>query len=236
MMTARVARVALPDHSGQKYGHGLLPGLLEPGTYAVDPGDGRPWQPLKPEPEEHGVRLLTYCIMGPPNRIAIVPGDVRGTVFIPERLGGCCCGWDGQYGLNLACAECGCPVATRVDDCGFWQVVWLEPDSVRPVAVDGPVQRVMNWEELPSTPPVDQRGFWSPRWEAAVAVALAHLLAVSGGKRVSVPEGPVAEAFRRAIDSLLPPGAAGTTPRPGRARPVRRHHGHRPGATASADR
>ncbi|MBF8184308.1 hypothetical protein ITP53_00805 [Nonomuraea sp. K274] len=42
--------------------------------------------------------------------------------------------------------------------------------------------------------------------EAAVAVTLAHLLAVSDGKRVSVPDGPVAEAFRRAIDSLLPPG------------------------------
>ncbi|GAA3473712.1 hypothetical protein GCM10018965_082650 [Nonomuraea roseola] len=206
VMTARVARVALPDHSGQKYGHGLLPSLLEPGTYVVDPGDGQPWSPLKPEPETHGVRLLTYCISGPPKRIGIAPGDVRGTVFIPERLGGCCCGWDGQYGPNLACARCGCPVATRVDDCGFWQVVWLEPEAVRPVAVDGPVQRVIDWAELPSTPPVDPRGFWSPLWEAAVAVALAHLLAVSGGMRVSVPEGPVAEAFRRAIDSLLPPG------------------------------
>ncbi|MFI7633903.1 hypothetical protein [Nonomuraea sp. NPDC049400] len=97
-------------------------------------------------------------------------------------------------------------MATRVDDCGFWQVVWLVPEAVRSVAVDGPVQRVIDWAELPSTPPVDPRGFWSPPWEAAVAVALAHLLAVSGGKRVSVPDGPVAEAFRRAIDSLLPPG------------------------------
>ncbi|MEV5895896.1 hypothetical protein [Nonomuraea fuscirosea] len=98
MVTARVARVALPDHAGQKYGHDLLSGLLEPGTYAVDPGDGRPWRPLQPGPEEHDVRLQTYCITGPPDRIWIAPGDVRGTVFIPERLGGCCCGWDGQYG------------------------------------------------------------------------------------------------------------------------------------------
>ncbi|WP_101788085.1 hypothetical protein [Nonomuraea indica] len=206
VMTARVSRVALPDHAGQKYGHGLLPSLLEPGTYVVDPGDGRPWQPSEPEPEARGVRLLTYHLSRPPNRIGIAPGDVRGTVFVPERLGGCCCGWDGRYGPNLACAECGCPVATRVDDCGFWQVVWLEPEAVRPVAVDGPVQRVTDWAELPTTPPVDPRGFWSPLWEAAVAVALAHLLAASGGRRVSVPEGPVAEAFRRAIDSLLPPG------------------------------
>ncbi|KAB8183263.1 hypothetical protein FH608_049335 [Nonomuraea phyllanthi] len=206
VMTVRVARVALPDHAGQKYGHDLLSGLLEPGTYAVDPGDGRPWHTLQPEPEEHGVRLLTYCISGPPDRIGIAPSDVRGTVFIPERLGGCCCGWDGQYGPNLACAECGRPVATRVDDCGFWQVVWLEPDAVRPVAVAGPVQRMMDWEELPSAPPVDPRGYWSPQWRAAVAVALAHLLVVSGGKRVAVPDGPVAEVFRRAIDSLLPLG------------------------------
>ncbi|MEU8401947.1 hypothetical protein AB0C28_42765 [Nonomuraea sp. NPDC048892] len=143
MVTAKVARVALPDHAGQKYGHDLLSGLLEPGTYAVDPGDGRPWRSLQPEPEEQGgVRLQTYSVTGPPDRIGVAPGDVRGTVFIPEQLGGCCCGWDGQYGPNLACAECGRPVASRIDDCGFWQVVWLEPDAVRPVAVAGPVQRV----------------------------------------------------------------------------------------------
>ncbi|MFB4278939.1 hypothetical protein ACBJ59_26860 [Nonomuraea sp. MTCD27] len=204
-MTAKVTRVALPDHSSQKYGHDLLPHLLEPGTYAVDPGNGRPWQPWEPEPEEHRVRLQVYRITGPPNRIGIAPGDVRGTVFIPERLGGCCCGWDGQYGPNLACATCGSPVATRVDDCGFWQVVWLEPDAVHPVAVAGPVQRVMDWEELPSTPPADPRDCWSAPWEAAVAVTLAHLLVASNGKRVAVPDGPVAQAFRRAIDGLLPP-------------------------------
>lgn len=206
VLTTRLARVALPAHADQKYGHDLLPNLLDPGTYAVDPGDGRPWQPVRPEPEEGGVRLQTYSITGPPDRIGVAPGDVRGTVFIPDRLGGCCCGWDGQYGPNLACAACGCPVATRVDDCGFWQVVWLEPDSVRPVAVSGPAQRVLDWADLPTTPPVDPRGFWSPEWEAAVAVALAHLVMVSGGQRVSVPDGPVADAFRRAIDQLLPAG------------------------------
>lgn len=109
VMTAKVARVALPDHSGQKYGHDLLPGLLEPGTYVVDPGDGRPWAPWEPEPEEHGVRRQAYRITGPPNRIGIAPGDVRGTVFIPERLGGCCCGWDGQYG----------PIAGRSTSCSL---------------------------------------------------------------------------------------------------------------------
>ncbi|GAA1655937.1 hypothetical protein GCM10009733_061820 [Nonomuraea maheshkhaliensis] len=54
-------------------------------------------------------------------------------------------------------------MATRIDDCGFWQVVWLEPNAVRPVAVAGPVPRVMGWEEPPSTPPVGQRGYWSPQ-------------------------------------------------------------------------
>jgi hypothetical protein len=39
-----------------------------------------------------------------------------------------------------------------VDDCGFRQAVRLKPDAERPVA--GPVQRAMDWEELPSTPPV----------------------------------------------------------------------------------
>ncbi|MCK2213367.1 hypothetical protein MF672_006100 [Actinomadura sp. ATCC 31491] len=63
-----------------------------------------------------------------------------------------------------------------------------------------------DWDELPSTPPADPRDCWSPRWEAAVAVTLAHLLVASNGKRVSVPDGPVAKAFRRAIDGLLPPG------------------------------
>lgn len=203
VLTARVSRVALPDHAGQKYSHDLLPALLEPGTYVVDPGDGHPWQP---EPEPHGVRLQTYHITGPPNRIGIAPGDLRGTVFIPDRLGGCCCGWDGQYGPNLACAGCGSPVATRVDDCGFWQVVWLTPEAVHPVAVAGPAQQVIDWTELPTTPPVDPCGEWRPEWEAAAAVALTHLLAVSGGKRVSVPEGLVAEVFRRTIDHLLPPG------------------------------
>ncbi|MEU6799143.1 hypothetical protein ABZ907_46270 [Nonomuraea wenchangensis] len=205
-MTAKLSRVALPDHADQKYGHGLLPHLLEPGTYAVDPGDGRPWEPLEPEPVTRGIRMQMYCITGPPDRIAIAPGDIRGTTFIPDRLGGCCCGWDGQYGPNLACARCERPVATRVDDCGLWQVVWLEPDAVRPVAVAGPAQRVLDWTELPSTPPLDPQGFWLPQWEAAVAVALAHLVAVSDGRRVSVPEGLVAETFRRAIDGLLPPG------------------------------
>ncbi|MGA5757180.1 hypothetical protein [Nonomuraea bangladeshensis] len=90
-------------------------------------------------------------------------------------------------------------MGTRIDDCTLWQVVWLR--AVRQVGAAGPARRVVGWEALreehPGTPPVEQPGWWSPVWTAAVAAALAHLLAVSGGKRVAVPDGPVAEAFRR---------------------------------------
>jgi hypothetical protein len=51
----------------------------------------------------------------------IAPGDIRGTVFVPERSGGGRCGPDGRDGRNLACAQCGRPVATRIDDCSLWQ-------------------------------------------------------------------------------------------------------------------
>jgi hypothetical protein len=47
---------------------------------------------------------------------------------------------------------------------------------------------------------------WSPLWEAAVSVALAHLLAVSAGVRMNLPDGLVAETFGPALDALLPPG------------------------------
>ncbi|MEU7835265.1 hypothetical protein [Nonomuraea sp. NPDC049129] len=210
-MTAKVSRVALPDHADQKYGHDLLPALLEPGTYAVhSQASDPPWRVWE-EAAAGGVYLQVYSLpYGPSGIIGIAPGDVRRTVLIRERCDGCCCGLDGRNGANLACVECGRAVATRIDDCGFWQVVWLDPSAVRPVCVDGPACTVVGWEALrtayPATPPVEQPGWWSPRWEAAVAVALAHLLALSGGQRIAVPDGPVAEAFRKALDTLLPAG------------------------------
>ena len=54
--------------------------------------------------------------------------------------------------------------------------------------------------------PIEPPGLWNPLWEAAVAAALARLLAVSAGTRVAVPDGLVADTFRRALDALLPPG------------------------------
>lgn len=216
VLTARVSRVALPAHAGQMIGHDLLPALLEPGTYAVNPEpSGPPWRPWDEvgaeEAATRGVYAPVFSLSyGPPGAVGLAPGDVRGTVLIPERCDGYCMGLDGRDGPNLACAACGLAVATRIDDCMLWQAVWLDPRAVRPVSVEGPASRVIDWaalpEELPGTPPVEQLGWWSPVWTAAVSVALAHLLAASGGKRVAVPDGPVAEVFRRAIDTLLPPG------------------------------
>ncbi|MEU4835622.1 hypothetical protein AB0G16_33540, partial [Streptosporangium sp. NPDC023615] len=100
-------------------------------------------------------------------------------------------------------------MATLIDDCSYWQVVWLDPRAVRPRDVGPPARRVLGWEELreqPETPPVEPVGALSPVREAAVSAALAHLLAASGGARVVVPGGPVAGAFRPALDALLPAG------------------------------
>ncbi|GII91162.1 hypothetical protein [Sinosporangium siamense] len=216
VLTTQVSRVALPDHADQTYSHELLPAFLEPGTYAVNPEpSGPPWRLWDEvgteEVEARGIYAPVYSLSyGPAGKIGIAPGDVRGTVLIPERCDGYCYGVDGRDGPNLACAECGRAVATRIDDCSLWQVVWLAPHAVRPVSVDGPADRVIAWEALreqyPDLPPVEQRGWWSPQWEATVAVALAHLLSLSGGMRVVVPDGPVATVFRRALDALLPPG------------------------------
>ncbi|WP_260477796.1 hypothetical protein [Nonomuraea sp. WAC 01424] len=216
VLTARVSRVDFPDHADQRHGYGLLPALLEPGTYTIrDEPEGPPWLSWAEIGADAAaargvyvqVRSLSY---GPRGTVGIAPGDLRGTVHILEACGGACCGLDDGGGPNLACAGCGRPVAARVDDCGRWQVVWLNPRAVRPVSVEGPAHVALAWtdlrEEWPATPPVDHPGTWSPRWEAAAAVALAQVLALSGGGRIAVPEGPVAMAFRPTLDKLLSPG------------------------------
>lgn len=46
VLTAPVSQIALPVHAHHSYGHELLPALMEPGTYAVDPEpSGPPWRP-----------------------------------------------------------------------------------------------------------------------------------------------------------------------------------------------
>ncbi|WP_326573512.1 hypothetical protein OG889_01375 [Streptomyces sp. NBC_00481] len=215
-LTASVVRVALPVQAHHRYGHALLPALMEAGTYAVDPEpSGQPWRPWSEvgaqEAAERGVFAPVGALsFGPPGAVAVAPGDTRGTMLIPERCDGYCMGLDGRDGPNLACARCGQAVATRIDDCSYWQVVWLDPRAVRRLPDDGPAPEVADWAALVErergTPPVEPDGRWSPRWEAAVGAALAHLLVASEGGPVAVPDGVLADTFGRALGALLPSG------------------------------
>lgn len=216
VLTAPVSRIALPVHAHQRYGHDLLPALMEPGTYAVDPEPfGPPWRPWSEigakEAEARGVFAPVGSLsFGAPGAIVVAPGDTRGTVLIPERCDGYCLGLDGRDGPNLACVRCGLAVATRIDDCTFWQAVRLVPHAVRRLPTDDTVRRTVSSEVLSTeqegTLPIEPTGTWSPRWEAAVGAALAHLLAASAGSPVAVADGLGAEIFGRALDALLPPG------------------------------
>ena len=218
LLTRPVSQVALPVHTHHRYGHDLLSPLMEPGTYAVDPDpSGPPWRPWAEVGDEAAAAEGWYAPVfslsaGPRDAVVIAPGDVRGTVFIPERNQGYCCGLDGRDGPNLACARCGRPVATRIDDCSLWQAVWLDPRAVYRITTEDEPPEVLSWAALPpGIPPIEQPGWWSPIWQAAVAVTLARLLAVSGGRRVAVADGPVADAFRRSLDGLLPAEAPART-------------------------
>ncbi|TYK46712.1 hypothetical protein [Actinomadura decatromicini] len=197
---------------------------MRSGTFAVEPEPtGPPWRERSETGADEAaargvyapVRSLSYS---PPDAVAVAPGDVRGTVLIPERCDGYCMGLDGRNGPNLACAQCGQPVATRVDDCGLWQVTWLDSRSVRGVPDDEPEPRVIGWDELAArdelterdelarTPPIEPPESWNPVWEAAAGAALPHLLVGASGGPVAVPEGLLADAFRTALDALLPSG------------------------------
>ncbi|MFE5082747.1 hypothetical protein [Streptomyces mirabilis] len=215
-LTARLSQVALPVHAHHSYGHELLPALMESGTYAVDPEpSGPPWRQWSEigvdETEARGVFAPVPALsFGAPGAIVVAPGDTRGTVLIPERCDGYCMGLDGRDGPNLACAQCGRAVATRIDDCSLWQAVWFDPQAVRRLPAEGPRNRTVDWETLvderQDAPPIEPPGVWSPRWEAAVGAALAHLLAASAGTPVAVPQGLLADTFGRALDALLPTG------------------------------
>ncbi|MEU9345437.1 hypothetical protein AB0D74_29965 [Streptomyces sp. NPDC048278] len=228
-LTAPLSEVCLPAHAHQRYGNGIqLPVLMEPGTFAVDPDPwGPPWRPwdvvTPDEAEARGIHAPVPALSdGPPGVTVIAPGDTRGTRLIPGKVSGACCGLDGGDGLNTACEACGLAVATRVDDCSLWQALWLAPDAVRRRPVEGVDAPPLSWPELlaedMSTPPFEpvatwggRRGSdhfwsWSPRWQAAVGRALAHLLAASEGRPVTVPDGLAADVFRRALDALLPTG------------------------------
>ncbi|MET4926928.1 hypothetical protein P3L51_32020 [Streptomyces sp. PSRA5] len=232
-LTAPLSQVALPVHARQSYGNGAqLPVLMEPGTFAVDPEPWglprRMWEDVDPdEAAARGIYAPVHSLSdGVAGAIATAPGDTRGTLLIPENGSGACCGLGGGAGPNMVCEECGLPVATRVDDCSQWQVVWLAPNAVsrRPVEGTDTDDTPHSWAELMAagkrTPPFesiprwgDRPGAydfcsWSPQWEAAAGRALAHLLVASRGGPVTVPHGLVEEVFQPALDALLPAGAA----------------------------
>ncbi|MFJ6083902.1 hypothetical protein ACIQI8_21115 [Streptomyces sp. NPDC092369] len=227
-LTTPLSQVALPIHAHQKHGNGIqLPVLMESGTFAVDPEHwGPPWRAWEDiDPDEaaaRGIYAPVHALSdGAPGAVVIAPGDARGTLLIPERGGGFCCGLDGSDGLNMACASCGLPVASRIDDCSLWQAVWLAPNAVRRLLVDADVAP-LSWGELTAegkgTPPFEPitrwgswRGLnhwwsWSPQWEAAAGRALAHLLVASEGRPVTLPDGLTKEVFQRGLDALLPAG------------------------------
>ncbi|MEU7110927.1 hypothetical protein [Streptomyces sp. NPDC046182] len=210
VLSAPVVRVALPVQVRQRFGHEMLPPLVEAGTYAVDPApSGPPWRAWEDvgevEAAARGVFAPQVALSyGARGRIVVAPGDSRGTVLIPERCDGYCLGLDGRAGPNLACERCGLAVAARVDDCSLWQAVWFEPDAVRRV----PTARTAPPVTTGARPPIEPGGGWSPQWEAAAGAALAHLLVASRGEPVALPDGLAGAMFARASAALLPSGPA----------------------------
>ncbi|MFE9413353.1 hypothetical protein ACFYN0_31880 [Streptomyces sp. NPDC006704] len=189
---------------------------MEPATYAVDPRPtGPPWRLWEEVGEDAAARQGVYAPVysvsfGARNRIVIAPGDSRSMALIPDKCEGYCQGVDGRAGPNLACEGCGRAVATRMDDCGLWQSVWLEPDAVvrRPSGL--PTGPPPDWGDLERAehrvPPVEPDGSWSRRWEAAVGVALAHLVVATEDHPVTLPVGPVTELLSHAVGRYLPTG------------------------------
>ncbi|RZD80477.1 hypothetical protein [Streptomyces albidoflavus] len=80
VLSAPVARVALPVHARQRWGHSLMPVLMESGTYAVDPEPG-----------------------GPAGAAVLAPGDLRGTVLLPAPEGW----WDPRWAAAVGAALAG---------------------------------------------------------------------------------------------------------------------------------
>jgi hypothetical protein len=127
-------------------------------------------------------------------------------------------------------------VATRVDDCGSWQTVWLEPDAVVRGPSGLPAGPPPGWDDVRRpehrVPPVELDGSWSRRWEAAVGVALAHLVAATGDRPVALPPGPVTELLAHPAETspmpatgLLPEGVLRDDYSPHPWYPLTPHHG-----------
>ncbi|MFF8597823.1 hypothetical protein ACF065_02690 [Streptomyces sp. NPDC015232] len=207
-LTVPVARVPLPAGAHLSYGHDVMPPLMAPGTYAVDPEPSGPpfgqWEELgEAEAAARGLFAPVFPVsFGARGRVVVAPGDVRGTRLIPEHSGNACLGMCVGERPSMACADCGALVASRVDDCGLWQAVWIEPDAVLRTPTRLPVPA----QEFEPLPPLDPGGGWSDVWLDATGAALAHLLVASGGAPLALPDGPLTEVFGAPLDTLLPPG------------------------------
>lgn len=185
VLTAAVSEVALPIHLADTHWERLHPPLLESGCYAVDP-----------EP-------FGWMSRGPSDSVLLAPGDMRGTGLILERAEGYCMGIDGRDGPNLACLDCGLPVGTRMDDCGCWQVVRLDPQAV--VRLPAPPERpIMDWAELLATSALWHR--LSEYQDIPAGAALAQVVVAARGGPVEVVSEPVADLLGRALRALLPSG------------------------------
>ncbi|MFB7361324.1 hypothetical protein [Streptomyces hydrogenans] len=219
-LTAPLSQVVLPVYARRAYGNGVqLPVLMERGTFAVDP-EG--WGRTAARPAAGGEDGSGYEAGAETGSVVVAPGDVRGAVLVPERESGACCGLDGSDGPNMNCAACGLPVGRRIDDCSLWQKVRLEPGTVRRRQVADVVLR--SWATLrrerdgAATPPLHRLATWgpcstaslwwtwTPEWYYAGAQALAHLLAASEGRPVSLPDGLLAVMFRPVLDAVLGEG------------------------------
>lgn len=215
VLTAAVSEVALPIHLADTHWETLHPPLLEAGSYAVDPAPYGPPGAGSGHTDQVGARAAAergrYAPFGalsegPSGSVLLAPGDVRGTRLILERAGGYCMGIDGRDGPNLACLDCDLPVATRVDDCGCWQVVRLAPQAV--VRLPGPPERpVMDWAELLASGALRHR--LSEFRDIPAGAALAQVVVAAQGAPVRAAPGPVAELLGRALGALLPAGAGG---------------------------
>ncbi|MFE2322835.1 hypothetical protein ACFXD5_02720 [Streptomyces sp. NPDC059385] len=201
---------------------------MEPGTFAVEPEPWGPpwrrWEEIDPDDAAaRGIYAPVHTLSeGPAGAIVVAPGDTRGTVLVPEKRGGACCGFAEGDGPNMACAACGLLVASRIDDCSLWQAAWLAPNAVRRRPVAGADVGLSSWADLlaegagvPPSEPIAQWGepfgasdrwHWSPQWVAAAGQALAHLLVASEGRAVAVQDGLTATMFQPALDALLPAG------------------------------
>lgn len=227
-LTTSLSRVARPDHTHQTWGHCLLGSLMASGTYAIDPvPSGWPWRSWSEIGEEEAAARGWYTPVhsiseAPANAVLIAPGDTLAMTLIPGRLEGSCCGLDGGNGPNVACERCTTPIATRIDDCGAWQVVRLDPRVVRAIAEPADDRPPTPWEALAGQrlelSRVEREGF-NPAWSATTAVALAHLLDASGGRTIVVPDGPIADVLGGSLAKLLPPGSGPDDPGTGRPWP-----------------